>query len=641
MKRISGLLSALLVFALLLSGCNTRPSPASSTPETAGSTSLSTQGTASAPASEASDTTEPTGETAPAAPATDDGDGRTQATSRPSTTVQTTTTTSTSAVQQPPAGDYGYDFGSGSAPLLDDPLGKAFLQGVFPSGGAPAGDQAGFTLTVDKTDFEQGVWHSRWDEKEVFRVQLANQNNADNPYTIRIGQGGQLYSLKTKAGELMPPQTADNAWVDDCLLLTFLDYGRNFMNSAGNPSLSNLSGFIHQAGMYPYEPEIMKENTGSELFFAPVVAEHWDASKNQYSCISLGMPPVGPAYNRGDVLMYTSIRDIGDGVFEMQYMTYNYNWYYNANDPSQITSPVDRYQVDVTAWGGHRKSVFPWIVAGVKGNPASYENPFGGDTQLPAWGSGAAGTTIMDPTQTGGWFAGVQRLGDNSAYAMSWIVGDKNTSDKYAQMFVMGDASGTDASGHDRDFEVMNLNFRGNMTPGTVFYFRYYYSVGDIGTVAQQSAKYKDYCVAQELVFEEETTPTVPLYLTTMNNQTVLSETGSGDPAMYVYAYPVKNSLPLYLIRNRTSNRLHVTSDPYMLMERVTLENDYQSPKRTGVRPYDGTTEIVKLLGYVLPESEADTSLSYRSLSSVLTDQTYYPQLGIYDKNIVVRTDPN
>lgn len=534
--------------------------------------------------------------------------------------------------------DYIYNFGSGSAPLLTDPLGKAFLDGIFPSGGAPSTNSAGFTLTVDKTDFESGVWHSKWNEKDVFRLQLSNTKNTSNPYTIRIGKGGQLYSLKTKVGELMPPQTKDNAWVDDCLLLTFLDYGRNFLGQTG---IGNLSGFIHQAGMYQYDQEAMKKNDPSGHYFSPIVAEYWDEKNSQYSCITLGMSPIGPSLNRGDVLMYTSVRDIGDGVFEMQYMTYNYNLYYNANDTSQITSVTDRYMVDVTAWGGHRKSVFPYVVSGNTDNSETYSNPFGENNGMPSWGSGAAGTTYMDPSQTGGWFAGVQNLNSDSAYAMSWIVGNKNLSNQFTQMFVMGDAATTDSSLWNRDFEVMNLNYRAYMEPGTVFYFRYYYSVGDIKTVAQKSAKYKDYCVAKFLEFKEESTPMIPLYLTKLNNQTVLTEKNTGKPAMYVYTQPVKNSFPLYLIRNKQSNRLHVTCDPYMLMESVVIENDSQSPKRTGFRPYDGTTEIVKLLGYVMPEDAADPTLSYCSLSNILTDQTYYPQLGIYDKDIVVRTTDN
>ncbi len=72
-----------------------------------------------------------------------------------------------------------------------------------------------------------------------------------------------------------------------------------------------------------------------------------------------------------------------------------------------------------------------------------------------------------------------------------------------------------------------------------------------------------------------------------------------------------------------------------MLMKRVPIGRD---PKgRTGIRPYDGSTEIVKIFGYVTPASK----LKYKRLDSILTGPSYFPGTGIYDSGVMVRTPPN
>ncbi len=532
------------------------------------------------------------------------------------------------------------DSGGSSAPLLGDAIGQQLLQNVFPDSGLKAEADAGFTITVDKTDFEEGVWHSKWDEKDVFRVQLENKKDSSNPYTIRLGKGGQMYSIKTKIGEIMPPQSVEHAFVDDMLLVTYLDYGRNFMNVEGAPQVDQLTGFIHQAGMYQHkDEEAMKANDPSGCFYSPIVAEWWNEERSEYSCITLGMTSTGPSYNRGDVLIYTSVRDMGGGVIECNYLTYNYNSYYNPNDPQQIVKASDLYLTDVSTWGGVRKSVLPKAVVGKADDPTTYENPFGGDNGMPRFGEG--NNMFSNVKETGGWFAAVNKLNDPKAFAYSWIYGNKGPGKKLTSFFSFGDASGKGPDGFERDFNVINLTYRAKLEPGSVCYYRMYYAFGDLDEVATKSAYYKDYTDSAVLEFTQAQAETAPLYLEEKDGQQVLTTEKKGDPALYVYTQPVQNSKPLFLIRNKKSGLYHVTSDPYMLMERVPIEGDYQYPKRTGIRPYDGSTEIVKLYGFVMPQTEIDESLSYVRLDSVLTDDTYYPQIGIYDTDIMVRTNQN
>ncbi|MBT3202381.1 MAG: hypothetical protein HN350_20970, partial [Phycisphaerales bacterium] len=62
---------------------------------------------------------------------------------------------------------------------------------------------------------------------------------------------------------------------------------------------------------------------------------------------------------------------------------------------------------------------------------------------------------------------------------------------------------------------------------------------------------------------------------------------------------------------------------------------------RTGIRPYDGSTKIVKIFGYVMPKSKINSKLTYKPLADILTDRSYFPGTGIYDPGIMVRTTQN
>ena len=75
-----------------------------------------------------------------------------------------------------------------------------------------------------------------------------------------------------------------------------------------------------------------------------------------------------------------------------------------------------------------------------------------------------------------------------------------------------------------------------------------------------------------------------------------------------------------------------------MTMPRYEIEGT----DKKGYRPYDGTTEIIKIFGFVMPEENtALSSSSYVRLDSVLKDTSYYPQDGLYDKNILAIYNPN
>jgi hypothetical protein len=215
-------------------------------------------------------------------------------------------------------------------PTLTITLDNKLVDKVFPVSPTSPSGTAGFVYNDQITTFDNSRWYPKWDEKNVFKVQLQH-SQTDNPYTLRIGKGGQLYSIMTPIGEIEPPQNPDHAWIDDTNLLTTYQYDLQQPNSTG---IDGLTPFIHQCGVYPNIDAAFQEG---KQFWAPIVSDNWDAANNQYSTLSLGMISNGPSYNRGDVLMYQRTKDLGDGVFEITYIAYNYKTSYTGSPMNYVT----------------------------------------------------------------------------------------------------------------------------------------------------------------------------------------------------------------------------------------------------------------------------------------------------------------
>ncbi|RYE13526.1 MAG: hypothetical protein EOP51_29635 [Sphingobacteriales bacterium] len=410
----------------------------------------------------------------------------------------------------------------------------------------------------------------------------------------------------TSIGEIAPPQNPDHAWVDDTFLLTSYQYDLQQPNSAG---VDGLVPFIHQCGMYPGIDAAFQQG---KQFWAPLVSENWDAANDQYSTVSLGMISNGPAFNRADVLMYQRTRDIGGGVFEITYVAYNYN-------SSYTTSPMG-YVTDIAPWGGVRTSALPNLLLSKPDQTTILANQ-----------QYASPGTVLNTYDTGGWVAATVDPTKQNSYTMAMVFGSQNPSST-EKLFLYGT---TEAA---RSFTVESVVYRQPLPPGKAFYCRQYYVLGQLSAVLPKATHYQQYAQSGFLEFDETSATTIPLYLDKKNGQTILSDAGT-TPAFYVYAEPVKNSKPLYLIYETKTKQYHATCDPYNTMPRYNVLNDPQG--RKGVRPYDGSTQILKLYGFVMPSSAANAGLKHTAITSVLTDNTFFTGKGLYDPGVVVRTTPN
>ena len=491
---------------------------------------------------------------------------------------------------------YAQDVNSHNPLLID----KAFPKDLV----APSG-QTGYTLNTKISTFDNSKWFQGqrryfptkndpdvtpldksklmgYDEATVFKLELKHRD-----YALRIGKGGQLYSIVTPIGEICPLQNCWHAWIDDTWLLTTYQYD---LKSTGN-------AFIHQCGVYPHFDAEFQQG---KLNWTPIVAEKWDAENNAYSSVSWGYISTGPSQNRADVLMYHKTRDLGNGAFEVVYMAYNYNSSYPAEKAE--------YTTDFGPWGGVRTSKLPvHMISKADGTLESYA---GGKI------------TYRNSNETDGWAISTAVANDKNSYSLGYVFGKIKP-------------EGTNWKAYStcttkRDFTVQAVTFRQPIPPGRLFYCRFYFSLGKYNDVVNRCKAMESKTTGGFLDYEQSRATKIPLYLKQQGSQTVIAEQGD-IPAFYVFAEPVMNSKPLYLIRNTKTGQLHATCDPYMIMPLYTRADT----GKKGYRPYDGTTDIIKIYGYVMPKEFCESSIQYVPLEQVLEDRSFYPGKGLYDTNIM------
>ena len=129
--------------------------------------------------------------------------------------------------------------------------------------------------------FQPGANRSQWaegvDERAVFHAYLTHKSVAERGWELRIGKGGQLYSIVSSFGEAMPPQSAQAPFVDEVwqmvainsdLLDRMPELGKSRVREEAN-------SYIHQSGMYVGKKQAFSPESP---FYAPLLAAREDAA---------------------------------------------------------------------------------------------------------------------------------------------------------------------------------------------------------------------------------------------------------------------------------------------------------------------------------------------------------------------------
>ena len=479
---------------------------------------------------------------------------------------------------------------------------NAALFSIFPKSNAPSNLSAPSDL-VCVTRFAPWTSISKWsdevDEKNIFLAELQHQSLHERSWVIKIGKGGQLYSVVSSWGETMPPQSAASPWNDEVWQSTAL----NSKILDPDKALGGYANaYIHQSGMYG-RPEL--DPLLDKPFSSPILATAFNQEERSYSVVCWGQIPT-PSINRAETLLYAKYRDLGDGVIEITYVCSNFGSY-----------PLDDLALP---WGGARTSVFPEEVLG---------QAKGGYTFFTPYNYGFQGCHV-DIKDTGGWLALVKNASNPNDFALGLVFGkDRHWEEQHAlkragKPFFQNSPTvcGSGDSRHGkRDYTVAAVAPRAVVKPGESLYMRVYLVLGTLAQVqtkAEALVNQVDYGI---LEIDPGTAPKIPVYSKMVGNQavpTLHAPQAGAKAAFYTYAVPVKGSEPQFLMRDTATGRTIVSSDPYALCGKKPFANPFApgNPKhdtyqnRVIYQPYDGKTEWLGLLGFKIPDNNRQTPLS-------------------------------
>ncbi|NOU36802.1 MAG: hypothetical protein HOO88_08535 [Kiritimatiellaceae bacterium] len=449
------------------------------------------------------------------------------------------------------------------------------LLDVFPVSPCPlTGGNQTFTATETYTN-SGSSWWVPFSEEHVFQARLVNiqSNNAVPPvydsmrsWDLRIGKGGQIYSLKGSFGEAIPPQyrgldipTAYDRvvaygpyfapWVDEVFQTVFVDSTQNVTTDPY---------FHHQAGVYLVDTNADANGGGVVPFYSPYLGGLADISKRNYRIVSWPQQAHIPTTFASDLICYTEYRDVGQGILEVNHLVYNFGCY----TQSYINLP----------WGGVRHTSFGnYFISNPDGTmrPADSTETNFNDTAgwaLLCHGTGPSSDTIgivfgkdADPLKSGQ--TAKSRWGNGSPDIVT--------------------PSGTPEDEWRNYFRIMTVR-KMRIKPGETFFGRYYLVFGRQDTVTNNLigpyglVANCDYSVSSITIGEAQTMnwyQAASGLPTTAVNGSIIATT---------YNKPVAGKKPLFVIENTLTGAISLTNNPYALSD----------------KPYDGTTKILGFLGY-------------------------------------------
>ncbi|VGO12501.1 Arylsulfatase [Pontiella desulfatans] len=436
------------------------------------------------------------------------------------------------------------------------------------------------------------AWGSLYDESVVMNTTLeqtvmdGGSGALNQSWSMTIGHGGQIASLRTPAlGETVPPQYQSNPgsapWIDEVWQSVAID-------QTLNNSYDNAPYFIHQAGVYP-----TKDDELTEAFYSPAVAAYVNEENRSFMMINWGQHAHLQVYTnsipeddwRSDLLYFTGVKDLGDGVIEVSQGYYNYG----VDNPTYFNMP----------WGGVRRT--------------STEYCFFNDP---------SGTSWSDP-MTAHFGDGVKTNYSDTGGAMAWSASTNGTTPCLGLVFGQdpdpllpnqksiswmryghhGTFSWDETSW--RNYYVISAIRQYYLTQGRGVWSRYYFVLGDNLDDIQDRIDERELTAVPSLEpfdYTEANTPLVAYSYTGSGADLQIVE-NSTSPQFFLYAYPVNGSFPIYEILE-DDETYHITWDPYA----------------TGViKTYDGTIAGIRLLGFAPRTADVSGSpYTYESLDTLM-----------------------
>ena len=439
-------------------------------------------------------------------------------------------------------------------------------------------------------DLSNSPWGTQYSEGYVMdtRISSISLNDTSKNWELRVGKGGQIYSLITDdLGETVPPQKTNNdvaPWIDEVWQTIAVD-------QSANPS-----AFNHSAGIYLFDPTL------NEPYYTPRLATQIDEDDKSFYSINWSQPSNGNSSYQLDrksyVLNLTKYKDLGDGVIEVTLGHYNFG--------------PDTYDWHNMPWGGVRRT--------------SMEHGFYTQTDQQTYDRLVDYFPDLRKTEdTGGWFVfSSDENGDG--HSMGWVYGlDDPLPDSYdlngngkTDFLRMGytppltldpNTPETDF----RNFLVATCVRRYRLYTRRGMWVRCYLVFGDDRDDVRQKTLNRD--LVNQTTFEEMDNPesesSLIGYKLSLNDGSFTIEK-SDSPDFYLYEQLINKGMPLFEVVMNDGTKF-VTWDPYT---------------SGTTKMYSGAVQVINLLGFCLTTDDATGPYTYDTLDNIFSDYSSY-----YDGN--------
>ena len=397
-------------------------------------------------------------------------------------------------------------------------------------------------------------WSVKYNETAVMDGVISSisqlEKNASNDWKLRIGLGGQIYSLKTDAlGETVPPQyrSSDGGqwapWVDEVWQTV------SVYNKDGD------SKFNHSAGIYIKDPIL------TEPFYTPRLATEIDEPNKSFYSMNW-MQPAGKLYtedNPSHIINLTKYKDLGDGVIEVTLGMYNFG-------------STEVYNYHNMPWGGVRRTALEYnYTANI--DQTTYTQ-MTGNFGVPDF----ATRTVFDTDQTGGWTTFCSENSGDYGQSMGVVFGkDEQLENTYQKNRIrQGYTKLTPESGETdwRNYTVFTLNVRHYLNQGEGIWTRQYFVFGETRADVENKIKSKnlvDNTLFEDMNITEDSVDLIGYQIATKNvdvDGTIEEKFDrvirGKSPVFYLYSAPVSGSIPIFEMVKANGERI-ITHNPYTI----------------------------------------------------------------------------
>ncbi|MDF1744631.1 MAG: hypothetical protein P1V19_13125, partial [Gimesia sp.] len=532
---------------------------------------------------------------------------------------------------------------------------QSSLLDIFPRSVAetPA-DRQGKTVFSSRYTPSGSLWDPRLDEKQVFHLAMAHQQDADNSFKLRMGKGGQIYSLQGSFGESVPPSwRAANSHISpfNDEVWQFVAVATQYNGVEASQKAGDLpeetvarmkdseyknSFFIHNSGAYiPGDSEI-------DSLYCPLLASEVDRANRSCRMLNWGLVPQIKTVHRSPLLYYTQVRDVGEGIIEMTWVIHNFS----VRDDvvfDHLNAP----------WGGTRMTSLPLrYVSSPEGKLVERKDILNSGGVVPV-------------RKTGGWNLSCASEADDSP-SLALVYGTdrhleaerarKAAGKPYCQfnqsLYRDWRANAPAYSRGWKDWRTMPANsFRNydvcevipklRIAPQTTIWYRSFLVVGAKSKVMKQAHSLVNQVDYGLLQFDAKSTSLRSVLIQDGSVQ-VHDKPQRSSARFEVLSRPVSESRPIFLIKHSETGQQIITTDPYYFVKKESV--DFQFPTEhphydyyqdiNGYSIAQNNSEWQSLLGYGYVQKPE--SGSWKQLSD-LVDPALFPTANQFHLNLWVK----